>query len=496
VTLEAADLSAGFAPTARSEWLRLVEKSLKGRAFETLTSRTADGLEIEPLYTAEDAPEGRLLPRAAPHDAGRPWDIRAPVAAPTATAANGQILEGLAGGASSVLLALDPSGKKGCAAASAEDLAEALDGVLLEAAGVALDAGYLGPDAADWLAGAAKGSPAARLGLHLDPISAFAEQGSSPGPLEAHIACAAETAGRLSTAYPNAGLFLATGRAVHEAGGSEAQELGFMAACWAAYARALETAMSPNPLPLDRIILGVSADADIFVTLAKLRAARLIGERLTRACAPAHTLAPPPQRVEARSSRRMLTRVDPWTNMLRLTHAAFAAAAGGADTIVLHPFTDAIGRPTPFARRQARNIQLVLMEESHLGRVADPAAGAWFVESLTHDLAREGWSVFQAIERQDGAVEALKSGYLAANLEGPRRALLSAAEHRGILGVTLYPNPDERPVEVETPATGIPDTSGDKARHLARLPGEDSRCPPLAPIRVAETLETADGALA
>lgn len=264
-----------------------------------------------------------------------------------------------------------------------------------------------------------------------------------------------------------------------------------MAAAWVAYARALDTADLSNPLALDRIVLGMSIDADIFVSIAKLRAARLIGERLARACAP----APAPPRVEARSSRRMLTRLDPWTNMLRLTHAAFAAAVGGADAIVLHPFTDAIGRPTAFARRQARNIQLVLMEEAHLGRVSDPAAGAWFIESLSEELAREGWSVFQAIERQGGVLTALKSGFVAANLEGPRRALRAAAEHRGVLGVSLYPDPNERPVEVETLASDIADTSGDEARHLARLPGQDSRGSPLTPIRVAETLETSDGAL-
>jgi hypothetical protein len=141
------------------------------------------------------------------------------------------------------------------------------------------------------------------------------------------------------------------------------------------------------------IVLGLSADADYFATLAKLRAARLIWDRLTSACGV--TVA---ARIEARSSRRMLTAQDPWTNMLRQTAAGVGAALGGADAIQLGCFTDALGRPTPFARRQSRNAQLVLMEESHLGRVADPAGGAWFLESLTDDLARRAWARFQAIE--------------------------------------------------------------------------------------------------
>lgn len=483
-----ADLRNTFAPAGRPDWLRLVEISLKGAPFESLASRTADGLEIEPLYLAGDA-EGRLLPRAGPFDADRPWDVRAPVRATTPEAANEQILDELRGGASSVLLKL---GDGGCRADSAANMARVLDGVVLEAAGVALDAEFLGPQAANWLAAAAKGSPAARLDFHLDPISAFAEAGASPGPIEAHLARAAETAAGLSRAHPQAGLFLASGGAVHEAGGSEAQELGFMAACWAAYARALEAADFRNPPPLERIVLGMSADADIFVSIAKLRAARLIAERLIQACGG----APAPVRVEARSSLRMLTRLDAWTNMLRLTAAGFAGAAGGADAVVLHPFTDALGPPIQLARRQARNIQLVLMEESHLGRVADPAAGAWFVESLTNELAGEGWAVFQAIERQGGVLPALQSGFIAANVAGPRRALQAAAKHRGVLGVSLYPNPDEWPVGVETLETAILDTSRDPSLQLARLAGEDAKCAPLTPMRISETLETTDGALA
>jgi methylmalonyl-CoA mutase len=111
-----------------------------------------------------------------------------------------------------------------------DSLARALSGVVLDAAPVALDAGFLGPRAADWLAVLAKGAPEARLGFHLDPLSAFAEQGSSPGPIGAHLSAAAQTAARHAGAYPKASRFLASGRVVHEAGGSDGQELGFMAA--------------------------------------------------------------------------------------------------------------------------------------------------------------------------------------------------------------------------------------------------------------------------
>jgi methylmalonyl-CoA mutase len=180
----------------------------------------------------------------------------------------------------------------------------------------------------------------------------------------------------------------------------------------------------------------------------------------------------------------MLTRLDAWTNLLRLTAAGFAGAAGGADAVVLAPFTHVAGAPSALARRQARNTQLILMQESHLGRVQDPAAGAWFIEAVTDELAREGWAVFQAIERQGGLVKALTSGFVAANVDGARGALHAAAEHRGVLGVTRFPNPDETPLPIEA-------VSARSAAVEPRLPGEDSRCRPLAPMRVAEPFEGA-----
>jgi methylmalonyl-CoA mutase len=197
-----------------------------------------------------------------------------------------------------------------------------------------------------------------------------------------------------------------------------------------------------------------------------------------------------PAVIEARASERMLTRLDAWTNLLRLTAAGFAGGAGGADAVVLAPFTDAAGAPTPLARRQARNTQLVLMQESHLGRVADPAAGSWFIESITAELAHEGWAVFQAIERQGGLAAALISGFIAANVDGARAALQAAAEHRGVLGVTRFPNPDEQPVVIDTGAKSRGDTGAD-----SRMPGEDSTCRLLTPMRIAAPYEAFDEAL-
>ncbi|AVQ04495.1 methylmalonyl-CoA mutase [Caulobacter segnis] len=463
--------------------MALVEKTLKGQSFgDALTTATPDGVTIQPLYTAKDgvavARDLRL------RDAERPWDLRVRAAHPDPARVAKDVLTDLEGGAASVLLQIDPTGKNGVAVGSADDLAKALSGVLLDLAPVALDAGFLGPKAADWLGALAKAAPNAPLAFHLDPLTAFMRAGESPGPIESHVFNAATVATRLASTYAKASLFLATGRAVHEAGGSNVEELAAMTAAALAYAKALTRSGLSTQEAFDRIVLGVSLDGEYFTGVAKLRAAKALWARLTEACG-----VSVPARIEARSSRRMLAKADAWTNLLRLTSAGFAGAVGGADAIVLDAFTDAIGLPTAFARRQARNTQLVLMEESNLGRVADPAGGSWYLDSLTDQLARAAWNNFQAIEAAGGIIKALESGFVASSVAKTRMAQEAAFadKTRKILGVTVFPNADDKPPEVEAPDPAAFAVAGPDVR----LPGPDSKCAALTPIRFAAAFEGA-----
>lgn len=456
-------------------WLEAAHRSLKGASVEDLASPTLEGVTVQPLYASGSAPDRTSALVRSVGDGG--WDIRAEVAAPDPQTANSLALEALSGGCTSLLLRIDDG-----AIASGQDLSRALDGVVIEAAPIALDAGFLGAEAASWLAEIAKDAPAARLGFHLDPLGAFAEAGESPGAIEAHVRRAAALAAELSEPYPRATMFLASGRAAHEAGGSAVQELGVMAAAALAYARALVGAGLSVSSAFERVALGLSADGDYLISIAKLRAAREIWDRAAVACG-----AAAPARIEVRSSARMLTAADPWTNLLRLTVAGFAGAAGGADAMVLGAYTDALGQPAGRARRLARNTQLILLQESGLGHVEDPAAGAFAFEALTDGLAREGWRFFQAIESKGGLAAALMSGFIADAVAGVARARdLAVAEDRTpVLGVTRFPDPT--PVTVETDGAwldrcvAVPST--------ARLEGSDSRCPPLAPMRIAATAE-------
>ncbi len=459
-----ADDSSPFPAALEADWRALVAKTLGDKPFESLERRTVEGLPIAPLYAPAETPAA--FP-TRPFDAGRPWDVRALSAHPDPARVNAELLADLEGGAASVVV-------KGHTAPDA--LARALDGVVPEFAAVGLDAGFHGPKGADALHAIAKASPGAKLNLHLDPLSAFAEAGASPGPIESHLVSAATVAARLAQPYPHAQLFLASGRVAHEAGAGEALEVAVAAAASIAYAKALVRAGLPMDEAWARITLGLAADADYFLTIAKLRAARAVFARLAIASG-----AAPAARIEARSSGRMLTRQDAWTNMIRLTAAGFAAAVGGADAVVLGAFTDAIGLPTAFARRQSRNTQLVLMEEAHVGGTADPAAGSGYLEAMTDAIAREAWTRLQAIEAAGGLVAALQNGSIARAVEAANAARTAPK----IVGVTAFPPTDPAPIEVDPAGPAVLDPEA------ARLPGPDSRCPALAPLRIAQAYEAA-----
>src|SRR3954469_25683362 len=180
---------------------------------------------------------------------------------------------------------------------------------------------------------------------------------------------------------------LAGGRPIHDAGGSEAQELAFALAIALAYLRALEA----GGIALDAASAAISfrliADADQFLTMAKFRALRLLWARIEQSCG----LTPRPVLIAAQTAWRMLTRRDPYVNMLRATMATFSAGLAGADSICVLPHTLALGLPDSGARRIARNTQLVLLEESNLAKVSDPAAGAGGIEALTRELCDATW---------------------------------------------------------------------------------------------------------
>jgi methylmalonyl-CoA mutase len=181
--------------------------------------------------------------------------------------------------------------------------------------------------------------------------------------------------------------------------------------------------------------------------------------RLLEACG----AAPEARKVklQAVTAVRMMTKRDAWVNLIRVTAAGFAGGVGGADVVTTLPLTEALGQPTPFARRIARNTQILLQEESNLGRVADPAGGSWAIEKLTDDLAHAGWRFFQAIEAQGGFVKAIKSDWLPGEIGKMRETRIKNVRRRrdAITGVSEFPLVGETPVAAEPWPTSAPPLS-------------------------------------
>lgn len=433
-----------FPPATRERWLGLVDGVLKGADFEKrLVSRTADGLRIEPLYDAAD-------PVPQPMRAAGPWRISQRVDHPDASEANALAMADLEGGADALtLVAAGAPAARGYGLATIDPsaLETALKGVMLPLIGLRLDAGTRGLEAARAVKALAEASgealDALDLDLGLDPIGNMAASGALAGD---GIAGASSLLGEFDRSGFSGRAMLADGRPYHEAGASEGTELAAVLATAVAYLRGLEAGGHDLARARDAVAVLLVADADEFLTIAKFRAMRRLWARVESACG----LDVKPLRLHAETAWRMMTRHEPFTNILRTSLATASAGLGGADCVTALPYTLALGLSDGFARRVARNSQIVLIEESNLARVADPAAGAGSFETLTQSLAETAWAGFQDIEREGGIVASLASGKLQARIAATRAARSSAVATRreALTGASEFPNLYEKPVTV------------------------------------------------
>ena len=434
-------LAAEFPPVTETEWRKLVEAALKGADFDKrLVSRTYDGLRIEPLY-----PRAAGAKPVAGRKPGGAWNVMQRVDHPDPVAANAQALTDLENGATGLTLVmagstnangygLDPS---------PETLARVLEGVKLDA-GIRIDFDQ-GPASLPVLREFAAlvrrqnvRPDAIDVATGVDPIAAFALSGHSKfswSELSTDFVAAAR---ELHERGFRKSFAAADGRTIHNAGGSEAQELSFAIGSAVEYLRAFEKdGISPD-IARDMIYFRLCADADEFLTIAKFRALRKLWARVEETC----KLTPKPTYVAAETAWRMMTKRDPHVNMLRTTIAVTSAGLGGADSITALPHTVALGLPDALARRIARNAQLILLEESHLAKVSDPAAGSGAIEELTSKLCTAAWNKFQEIESHGGVWAALENGFIQSSVASVRSQRQQSAARRkdAITGTSDYPN--------------------------------------------------------
>jgi len=442
-------LAAEFPAATREQWRQLVADVLKGAPFDQrLVAKTYDGLTIEPLYgrRAQARPIASRAPAA-------PWSVMQRVDHPDPAVANAQALHDLENGASglSVIFAGAIGAYGYGLAASEAAIARALEGIHLDA-GIALDLD-LSPDmqeAGRGLAALVKRRGVAPAATHIrfgfDPIGAAAVGGASPLPWSGLVPVFNAAISGLAAQGFRGPFAAVDGRAIHNAGGSEAQELAYALAVAVAYLRALETGGIALDAARNMIYFRLAADVDQFLTIAKFRALRMLWARVEDAC----KLVPGRPVVTAETAWRMMTKRDPYVNMLRATIAVVAAGLGGADAVTVLPFTMALGLPERFARRIARNTQLVLLDESNLARVMDPAAGAGGIEDMTEQLCRAAWTQFQEIERAGGAWAALEQGMIQQEVAAVRaaRQLGVARREDAFTGTSDFPDLAEAPVSV------------------------------------------------
>ena len=493
-------LAADFPAATREQWLALVDKVLKGADFDRkLVSQTYDGIAIQPLYTRDAAtasgdgglPGQGSFTRGAtvPSATGGSWGIGQRQANPERSAANAEILEDLEGGADSLILQLDlganPSG--GIAVGSLDDLDSVLGGVYLELITIVLDAGADAAEAADLLVALwdRRNVAAAdrRAHLALDPLGTLARTGVLPNGLDAALADLARLA-TAAGAWPQVRVAEVDTSPYVDAGATEVEELAVMVATGVAYLRALTGAGLALDAAARELSFTVTADTDVFATIAKIRAARRLWAHALAAAGvtgEAGEAAAPP--LSALTSTRIMSQRDPWTNMLRTTAACFAAGAAGATSVTVQPFDAALGLPDGLARRVARNTQLILLEESHIGSVLDPAGGSYYVETLTDQFTERAWTRFQEIEAAGGMAAVLADGSEAAAIAAQyERRLANIATRRDpITGVSEFPDIAETLLERATPAgSGAPEPSaGASATTVSPLPS----------IRLAEPFE-------
>ena len=457
-------LNDDFPAGSMQQWRSMVSATLArgGRgagadAVGELGTVTEDAIALLPLYVADEAaaqlgPVGRraplprralpwaALPREAWASSAGDWDVRAIHRDPDPERTNVAVLADLASGATSLWLVV---GEHGIAV---DDLSRALAGVHLDLAPIVLQAGGQTDAAAVTLLSLADSQGVQRTQLRgslgADPIAARARWGSPVDPSALTSLIALTRGSQLSAVTVD-------GTVYNDAGGTDSDELAAVTSAGVAYVRALSDAGVADPF--EHLEFRYAVGDDQFNGIAKLRAARRMWARIAQLCGVRAA-----QRQHAVTSAAMMTRRDPWVNILRTTVGCFAAAAGGAQSITVLPFDAALGLPDDFARRMARNTQAVIADESHLGRVVDPGGGSWYVEALTEQLAGAAWEKFTMLERAGGALAALDSGVLAEMLHASatQREARIDTRTQPITGVTAFPNLGER-LPVRTPAPAV-----------------------------------------
>jgi len=485
-------LAADFPETTYEQWRKVLEdRDLNGVPFEKkMVTKTPEGIDIQPLYVAEDWPwanDPSGVPGFFPYTRGtkaiertqKGWDIRQEFRESDPATANEEIKEDLSRGVTSIAIRLDDAAQKGqgpnAEAAGVngvmihdlETLKAVLDGVDLAKTLVELEAGIAFLPAAMALvkvwedAGVQPASAKGEFGA--DPIGALAANGSLPCSADAALGLMAKLAECTAKTFPGVRAVSVNTCVYHNAGASEVQDLAIAMSTAVAYLKAMTAAGMSIDDACEQIAFVTSVDCQEYKQIAKMRAARKLWAAVAKQCGASDEACA--MVLRAKAAERMMTRFDPWVNMLRTTVSTFSSAVGGADSVTCLPFDHAIGLPDEMGRRIARNTQIMLLEESNLYRVMDPAGGTWSMETLTTQIVEKSWEFFQEIEGKGGIVAALESGFIQDTIAATMADVDKGIAKRKIpvTGVSEFPNVSE-----ELPVRPVPDMAAAKSKTVAQ----------------------------
>ena len=467
-----------FPASTYDEWRAAAEESLKGAPFDKkLITSTPEGIKLQPIYGQADL-DALSLPESWPglapfvrgaHASGnksRPWLIAQELSLGCLEKFNEALKSDLMRGQTAVTVLPDVAtrqgkdpdeavsgevGQCGLSLATLEDASRAFAGVDFQAAPVLVFAGASALPIAGLLE-ASSGGRGFSGSVLADPLTEWVRDGKLDISLDdAYAEMASLSKWAAGKGIRTAGIqanFWA------DAGGTAVEELAFGVATGAAYFRALAAAGVPEDEVAPRFVMALSLGSNLFMQIAKLRAARLLWDRMVEAFGVKHAAL----FIHGRSSIFNKSVLDPHTNMLRATAEGFAGVVGGVDSMHVAAFDEPIRTPDEFSTRIARNIHVILAEECGFAEVADAAGGSWYVESLTIELAKKAWELFQDVEKRGGMAVALREGFPQSAVAVSAKARLDAVSKRreAVLGVNLFPNP------AETPLTPNPDDAQKK----------------------------------
>jgi len=480
----------------RDSWAKIAERELRGRDPASLIWETPEGIGVKPLYTEEDAADLSHLgsiPGAAPFVrgpkatmyAGRAWTIRQYAGFSTAEASNAFYRKALAGGQQGVSVAFDLAthrgydsdhervvgdvGKAGVAIDSVEDMKILFDGIPLGEVSVSMTMnGAVIPVLASFIvAGEEQGVDRAALSgtIQNDILKEFMVRNTYIYPPEPSMRIVSDIIAYTAAEMPRFNSISISGYHMQEAGANLVQELAYTLADGREYVRAAIARGMDVDAFAGRLSFFFAIGMNFFMEAAKLRAARLLWHRIMSEFEPKDPRSLM-LRTHCQTSGVSLQEQDPYNNIVRTAYEAMSAVLGGTQSLHTNSFDEAIGLPTEFSSRIARNTQLILQNETGITNVVDPLAGSYYVEALTDQLANEAWTLIEEVEELGGMTKAVASGLPKLRIE-EAAARRQAAIDRGdevIVGVNKFRLEREAPVEVL-------DIDNDKVRaaQVARL---------------------------